>query len=691
MIAVLYAMWFPCPIRQILSQRGALLCTTCSLSYAAPPAAAVGVTTVETWNWAGFVYCVGGVSGTQCPDSNANSGVTQVIGQWTVPNVASTSLSDEYSSTWIGIGGNNPAGDLVQMGTEEDVASSGAKLFSTWWEMLPNFETVFKLSGGISPGDTIYAKVSFGGQGSPGPQVWNFFMKDVTTGASSSFSETCSLNCIPSTFSSADFIQESTCIQDDCTQESDISQLPAFTQTNFWNDQIFVGRSTNGFYLGTNLSGNLINVVIDNPYYLNVAVGLASSLGTGEFWTNYLVSVGDCLASQSCYALSANSVNYGQTLKANLQLYSVSSFSHSTTNLGLGMSIRSSNGALYSNQPNDVYGLSISSGTATYARQFSIDGGEIAGAYEVTLAIWYIPFGGSIGGAGSLQIATNGFSSSILTITATEYPTVTTTVSISTTSISNTTSSTSVTSTIMSSVITTSTLSATTQKPAVTGTTTTTTTTTGLVPGTSTTTFTMIQTTSTSTSWTTLSTGVLNVQTAVTAIGTVTAMSTSMSTVFSTTTSGGTVTVSQTDTFSMFLTSVIQELHKLVSEVHQLLGMRTVATPIGQQAKQIIVTAAPFDFSVSNSGGVTVTHGSSGANKITVTLTSGSTQSVGLSCSGLPSGASCSFNHTSADPSYSSALTITTSSSTPKGPYTITVTATGGGKSHTTQFTLTTN
>ncbi len=96
--------------------------------------------------------------------------------------------------------------------------------------------------------------------------------------------------------------------------------------------------------------------------------------------------------------------------------------------------------------------------------------------------------------------------------------------------------------------------------------------------------------------------------------------------------------------------------------------------------------AAPFDFSMSNSGGVTVTRGSSGANKVTVTLTSGSTQPVSLSCSGLPSGASCSFNPTSADPTYSSTLTITTSSSTPKGTCTITVSATGGGKSHTTQF-----
>jgi len=100
----------------------------------------------------------------------------------------------------------------------------------------------------------------------------------------------------------------------------------------------------------------------------------------------------------------------------------------------------------------------------------------------------------------------------------------------------------------------------------------------------------------------------------------------------------------------------------------------------------------PFDFSLSNSGGITVTQGGSGSNTITATLTSGSTQSVSLSCtSGLPSGASCSFNPQSGNPTFTSTLTISTSSSTPTGSYTITVTGTGGGKSHTTQFTLTVN
>jgi hypothetical protein len=101
--------------------------------------------------------------------------------------------------------------------------------------------------------------------------------------------------------------------------------------------------------------------------------------------------------------------------------------------------------------------------------------------------------------------------------------------------------------------------------------------------------------------------------------------------------------------------------------------------------------SSSFDFLMSNSGGITVVQGSSGSNTITVTLTSGSTQSVSLSCTSvLPSGASCSFNPQSNNPTFSSTLTISTSSSTPTGSVTVTVTG-SGGKTHTTQFTLTVN
>lgn len=95
----------------------------------------------------------------------------------------------------------------------------------------------------------------------------------------------------------------------------------------------------------------------------------------------------------------------------------------------------------------------------------------------------------------------------------------------------------------------------------------------------------------------------------------------------------------------------------------------------------ILASAQPsFDFSVSNSGPIAVKQGNSGSNTITVTLLTSSPQTVTLSCtSPLPTGVTCSFNPLSALPSFSSTLTVSTSSSTPIGTYMIGVQGTGGG------------
>ena len=98
-----------------------------------------------------------------------------------------------------------------------------------------------------------------------------------------------------------------------------------------------------------------------------------------------------------------------------------------------------------------------------------------------------------------------------------------------------------------------------------------------------------------------------------------------------------------------------------------------------------------FDFSLANSansGIVSVVAGASVSNTITATLASGSTQALSFTVSGLPSGASGSFSSTTCNPSCSTLLSITTSSSTPAGNFPVTVTSTGGGVTRTTVFTL---
>ena len=96
-----------------------------------------------------------------------------------------------------------------------------------------------------------------------------------------------------------------------------------------------------------------------------------------------------------------------------------------------------------------------------------------------------------------------------------------------------------------------------------------------------------------------------------------------------------------------------------------------------------------FDFSLSNSGNISVSQAGSAVNTITATLVNGTPASLTFSASGLPTGATASFSPVSCSPNCSTTLTITTPASTPLGNSTITVTAIGGGTTKTTSFTLT--
>ena len=107
---------------------------------------------------------------------------------------------------------------------------------------------------------------------------------------------------------------------------------------------------------------------------------------------------------------------------------------------------------------------------------------------------------------------------------------------------------------------------------------------------------------------------------------------------------------------------------------------------------------AAFDFrmlnsgSNTNAGGITVLHGSSGTLIVTVYLVKGSAHTVTLSCSGsngtLPTGVSCNFTPGSGYPPFNATLTITTSSATPRGYYTIEAIGTAGALARVTLFTL---
>ncbi len=112
-----------------------------------------------------------------------------------------------------------------------------------------------------------------------------------------------------------------------------------------------------------------------------------------------------------------------------------------------------------------------------------------------------------------------------------------------------------------------------------------------------------------------------------------------------------------------------------------------------QHTTMIMLTvASPPNFTISASpSSLSILQGHQGMSTITTTGLSGFNSSIGLSISGLPGGASASFNPSTipAPGNGTSTLTITAASNTPAGTYTLTVKGTGGTINKTTTISLT--
>ncbi|MFC3384273.1 M4 family metallopeptidase [Couchioplanes azureus] len=104
------------------------------------------------------------------------------------------------------------------------------------------------------------------------------------------------------------------------------------------------------------------------------------------------------------------------------------------------------------------------------------------------------------------------------------------------------------------------------------------------------------------------------------------------------------------------------------------------ATCTGTPGNDFSVSASPASGSVAAGAAATTT--------IATATTSGAAQTVALSASGLPGGATATFNPASVTSGSSATLTISTSASTPSGSYPITVTGTGSA-THSVTYTLT--
>lgn len=120
---------------------------------------------------------------------------------------------------------------------------------------------------------------------------------------------------------------------------------------------------------------------------------------------------------------------------------------------------------------------------------------------------------------------------------------------------------------------------------------------------------------------------------------------------------------------------------------------RSISLFGGDTANYTVTYSQALDYTLSNGGNINIVRGGGshvepGQTAITKTLSpsSGPTQAVDLSVSGLPSGVSYNFSDPTCSPTCTSTFNIGVSSSAPLGTYPLTVTGTPGGK--TTNFNL---
>ena len=102
-----------------------------------------------------------------------------------------------------------------------------------------------------------------------------------------------------------------------------------------------------------------------------------------------------------------------------------------------------------------------------------------------------------------------------------------------------------------------------------------------------------------------------------------------------------------------------------------------------------VTPAPPSDFGLSLSpSSLSLVQGASGSSTVATTVTSGSAQSVSLSASGLPAGATASFSPASVTAGGSSTLTVSAGTAAP-GTYSVTVTGAGPAATHSASLDLT--
>lgn len=211
--------------RRLLAVGAAL--AAAGLSWSAPAAQAVTLShrpvvalgANQSNNWSGY---------DQGTLEQGGKSFHQISGTWVVPTAtAHKSGENEYSSTWVGIGGgcvnadcSVTDGTLIQAGTEQDVDSSGHASYSAWWETIPAPSVQVSLP--VTAGNKVKVDIR---EGTPG--VWTILIQNLTSGGS--FTTTLPYS---SSYATAEWIEETPVVVDSSGHVS-VGPLPKLSTVNF--------------------------------------------------------------------------------------------------------------------------------------------------------------------------------------------------------------------------------------------------------------------------------------------------------------------------------------------------------------------------------------------------------------------------------------------------------------------------
>jgi len=167
-------------------------------------------------NWAGYAQ------------SASTDTFTAITGTFKVPTVTTSSSTEQFSSQWLGIGGDTD-NTLIQAGVEADNLS-GTAFYQAWTEVLPQAE--HPLSMKIHPGDTIAVTIVETAKNS-----WKMTVADTSTGVQASRKAH-----YKSSGASAEAILERPCIEAPCDSLSDLASLAPTTAVTF--DPVMIATSS---------------------------------------------------------------------------------------------------------------------------------------------------------------------------------------------------------------------------------------------------------------------------------------------------------------------------------------------------------------------------------------------------------------------------------------------------------------